>query len=144
MDGGAIDMRGLLEGFQKYWAETAERWLKAVLYLEACPHILLASFLQRALNGRAAIKEEYALGMRRIDLNVHYAGRNDPIGLKLKDAQRSKAASRKQLPGHMDRLLADEGWPMVFDRKSKKRWDQKIIWKRVKEPGGKTIHVAGR
>jgi hypothetical protein len=143
MTRGAIDMRGLLEGFQKYWVKTSDKWLKGLLYLEAAPHLVLTSFLQRVLNGRAVISEEYGLGLRRIDLNVEYAGKDYPIELKLKDTQKSKAASRRQLLDYMDRLLAKEGWLLVFDRQSEKDWDQKISWNTVKETRGRTIHVVG-
>ena len=143
MDGQSLDMTGLLKGFQGFWAEKAEKFMPGLLYLEAGPHCLLTAFLQRAAGGGATVIPEYASGLGYEDIVVKYAGRNYPIELKLKDVQKSRAKSERQLLGYMERLLADEGWLVVFDRKSKKSWPEKIFWKTVTPSKGKTIHLVG-
>jgi hypothetical protein len=143
MDGRSIDMTGLLRGFQEFWAEKSENFLKGLLYLEAGPHLLLSAFLKKVVNGGAVIIEEYGLGLGRVDLNIRYAGRNYPIEIKLRDSRMSRAARREQLLGYMDRLLAKEGWLLEFDRKSPKSWDEKISWDTVTETNGHIIHLVG-
>ena len=142
-DGRLADISGLLRDFQEFWARTSELFLKSVKYTEAAPHIALTAYLQASFNGEALSIPEFALGLGRIDLNVRYAGRNYPIELKIRDNQRSKAASRAQLVGYMDRLLANEGWLVVFDRNPDKSWTKKIGWETVTEPTGQIIHVVG-
>jgi hypothetical protein len=144
MDAHSINMTALLKAFQEFWAERAERYLKGLLYMEAAPHSLLTAFLQRVVNGGAIVTEEYALGLGFIDIAVKYAGRSYPIELKIKDNQASLAASQSQLLGYMDRLQANEGWLVIFDRASKKSWSEKITWETVVvAPMGQTIHVVG-
>jgi RecB family endonuclease NucS len=143
MDSKTIDMSGLIKGFQSFWAERAERIAKDRQYKESDPHNVLTAYLQRVVNGGATVIEEYALGRGYVDIVVRYAGRNYVIELKIKDNQRSKAASQQQILGYMDRLVAKEGWLMIFDRKSKKSWTKKITWETVTVPTGQTIHVVG-
>jgi hypothetical protein len=143
MDAASIDMTGLLKGFQKFWAERAERALKGFLYKEAGPHSLLMAYLQRAVNGGAMVVEQYALGMGRVDIAVRHAGRNYAIELKIKGNERSRAKSLEQLSRYMDGLLAEEGWLAVFDRAPGKSWAEKITWEDVELPGGRAIHVVG-
>ena len=143
MDGRTIDMTGLLKEFQKFWAGQAERYFPGLLYLETAPHGLLTAFLQRAVNGGAVVTEEYANGLGFADIVIKYAGRTYVIELKIKDNQKSLAKSKKQILGYMDRLLVNEGWLLVFDRKSDKSWARKITWETETMPSGQVIHVAG-
>jgi hypothetical protein len=143
MDNQTIHMSALLKEFQIYWAEKADMYLKGFLYTEAGPHMLLSAILQRVVNGGAMVIEEYANGSGFADIVVKYAGRKYPIELKIKDNQRSMAASQKQLLGYMDPLLQREGWLLIFDRKPDKSWLKKIRWKTETMKDGAVIHVAG-
>jgi hypothetical protein len=143
MDATTIDMTGLLKAFQKFWAQRAERTLKGFLYKEAGPHNLLMAYLQKVVNGGAMVIEQYALGLGYVDIAVQYAGRYYPIELKLKDNERSRAKSHEQLLRYMDSLQAKEGWLIIFDRKSSRRWFKKLTWKTSELPGGLTIHEVG-
>jgi hypothetical protein len=143
MSGQSLDMTGLLKAFQAHWAEASERCVKDIHCLEMAPHCVMLAFLRRVANGGAIVIPEYANGLGCIDINVKYAGRDCPIELKLRDVQDSWAASGKQLLGYMERLLASEGWLVVFGRKSNKSRPEKIYWKTKKTPQGQTIHVAG-
>jgi hypothetical protein len=128
MDGQSIDMTGLLKEFQKFWAESSEKYLKGLCYLEAGPHILLIGFLQRVVNGGAWVIPEYADGLGYADLVVKYAEKSCVVRLLPKDSQRSLAASQEQLLGYMDGLPAKEGWLLIFDSKPEKSWSEKISW----------------
>jgi hypothetical protein len=143
MDKTTIDMNGLLKAFQKFWSESADRYLKGVRYIEAAPHIVLTAFLQRVVNGGAALQEEYALGLGRVDILVKYAGINYPIELKIKDNQTNKADSLDQILGYMNRSLAKQGWLVIFDRKSHKTWAKKLTWETKNAPDDQIIHVVG-
>jgi hypothetical protein len=143
MDGQSIDMTGLLKAFQRFWALKSEKYLAGLHYLEAGPHILLSAFLQRVVNGGATVIEEYADGLGYADIVVKYAGRNYVIEVKLKDNHQGPTANLKQLLGYMDGLLVNEGWLVVFDRKSEKSWKEKITWETVTTPNGEIIHIVG-
>jgi hypothetical protein len=141
MDGRTLDMTGLLKEFQRFWAEGSERYLAGLPILEVAPLMLLLAFLQRVVNGGAIVIPEYANGLGRADIVVQYVERNYVIECKLKDSHKSQAEIRNQLLGYMDRLLADEGWLVVFDREPKKSWSEKITWETTIDRKGKTIHV---
>jgi hypothetical protein len=143
MDGQSIDMTGLLKEFQRFWALKSEKYLTGLHYLEAGPHILLSAFLQRVVNGGAAVMEEYADGQGYADIVVKYAGQNYVIELKIKDNQKSKQDSLKQILCYMDGLLVREGWLVIFDRLSDKSWQEKTTWETVTMPNGEIIHVIG-
>jgi len=42
----------------------------------------------------------------------------------------------------MDTLGCDEGWLVIFDRRKKTSWKNKIFWKKAKV-NDKEIHIAG-
>ncbi|MDM8550295.1 hypothetical protein QUF72_09465 [Desulfobacterales bacterium HSG2] len=43
---------------------------------------------------------------------------------------------------YTDKMGCTEGWLVVFDRRKKPSWDEKIFW-RTDEADGKTIHTVG-
>ena len=101
------------------------------------------AFLRKVVNGGASVIPEYASGLGYADIVVKCAGRACPLELKLKGNQDSLAASQERLLGYMDRLLADEGWLVIFDRTSEKSWSEKITWETVTASSGRTIHIVG-
>jgi hypothetical protein len=104
---------------------------------------LLTAFLQTVVNGGAMVIEEFANNLGYVDIAIKYAGRYYAIELKIKDNQRSKAKSYEQILGYMDGLQTKEGWLVIFDRKSKKSWEEKITWETMTMPKGQTIHIVG-
>jgi hypothetical protein len=143
MDGGTLDMTGLLKEFQSFWRKNAEIWVNRYDYKEAAPHLILQAFLQRVMNGGAHIEREYALGRGHVDVAVAYAGRVYPVELKLADNRRSKDEAREQLLGYMDRCGTQEGWLVTFDRNPERSWDEKITWETEMRPDGCVLHWVG-
>jgi hypothetical protein len=141
MDRTKIDMNGLLKDFQKWWPERAERWGND--YKEAEQQVLLSAYLLRVVNGGASITMEYPSGRGFADLVVEYKGNKYVIELKLKDNEINCEKSIAKILGYMDKLSADEGWLLVFDRKSNKSWEEKITWESHATESGKTVHVLG-
>jgi hypothetical protein len=143
MDGGTLDMTGLLKEFQSFWRMNAEIWVNRYDYKEAAPHLILQAFLQRVVNGGAHIEREYALGLGAVDVAVTYAGRVYPVELKLAGNRRSKDGAREQIAGYMDRCGAKEGWLVTFDRDPGHPWDEKIAWETETLPDGRVLHWVG-
>jgi hypothetical protein len=127
----------LMRDFQKYWRENSEIWrarYKAELYEydEAAAQLVMHAFLQRIVNGGGHVHREAAAGTKRVDLCVEYGGRKYPVELKILQSESSRADSLKQLRGYMDKLEADAGWLVVFDRSPKRFWGRKTYIKEVK------------
>jgi hypothetical protein len=141
MDGRRLDMNGLLKEFQKYWSLNADALTDKGAYKEAKPHLYLQAFLQRVANGGAHIGREFALGRKRADLLIEYAGLSYPIEVKLAD--RNKKDALEQIAGYMDRCGAKEGWLVVFDRDPRKPWKEKLYWETEKLPVGGVVHRVG-
>jgi len=139
---GRLDMNGLLRGFQEFWRENADAWAEKYEYREAAPHLILMAFLQRVVNGGGHIDREFALGRKRLDLCVHLGPQRYPVELKLRSGAKAEADGLGQLGEYMDLCGAKEGWLVIFDRRPKRTWDERIFWRTV-ERDGRTIHVVG-
>jgi hypothetical protein len=139
---GALDMSGLLRGFQQFWRENADVWVEKYDYREAAPHLILQAFLQRVVNGGAHIDREFALGRGRGDLCGALGEHRYPGELKLYRGERTEAEGLEQLSAYMDTCGAAEGWLVLFDRRSGKSWDERITWCTVTS-GGRTLHTVG-
>jgi hypothetical protein len=113
MDGGRLDMTGLLKAFQQFWRENAEAWVERYTYKESAPHLILQAFLQRVVNGGAHIDREAALGRGRVDLCVEYGERKHPVELKL-SGPKARPEGLEQTARYMDRCGASgRDWRLV-------------------------------
>jgi len=137
---GRLDMNRLLDEFQQFWRENAESWQGRFDYAEAAPHLMLMAYLQRVVNGGGRVAREYALGMGRLDLMVHFEGSRYPVEIKLWRDRDPEPLGLRQLGAYMDTCAASEGWLVIFDRRPGIPWDERIGWKRVAHDG-RTIHV---
>ncbi len=126
IDGGRIDMTGLLRGFQDFWRENADVWVDKYDFREAGPHLILMAFLQRVVNGGAHIDREFALGRRRLDLCVQMGPHRYPVELKLWYSDRTESDGLAQLGDYMETCGAKEGWLVIFDRRPERTWDDRI------------------
>jgi len=123
---GHLDMTRLLKDFQQFWRENSDIWVKKYEYQEAAPHLILQAFLQRVINSHGQVTREMAAGTERLDLCV----------------QKTYAEGRAQLAGYMDTLGCNEGWLLVFDRRKRVSWKQKLFWQTHADED-KTVHVVG-
>ncbi len=140
---GKLDMKQLLQNFQQFWRENSEIWVGRYQYQEAAPHLILQAFLQQVVSmAGGRISRELAGGRGRLDLCVHYGAEKYPIELKLRYNEKTYQEGKEQLAGYMDKLNCQEGWLIVFDRRKKPEWREKIFWK-TRKIGGKTIHIVG-
>ena len=83
-----------------------------------------------------------ASGNGRLDLCLHYRDIQYPVELKLRYNEETYTEGLKQLAGYMDKLACQEGWLVVFDRRIKISWEEKVFWKTY-ETDGKRIYVVG-
>jgi len=144
---GKIDMDFLISDFQAYWRENSEIWKDRYKtnfyeYDEAATHLVMQAFLQRVVNGGGQIIREMALGTKQADLCVVYDERKYPIELKILQNEKSRANSLAQIRDYTDRVGANTGWLVVFDRDDGKSWNDKIYMKK-ENVNGKEITVAG-
>nr|VFK00814.1 MAG: hypothetical protein BECKLFY1418A_GA0070994_11271 [Candidatus Kentron sp. LFY] len=136
---GSLDMPKLLENFQQFFRENSEVWLDGFHYIEAGPQLLMQSFLQRIINGGGRIDREYGLGRRRTDLLIQWPldnsqGFHGPVQrvvmeLKIKrgSLEATIAEGLAQSTDYLDRVGAEEGYLIIFDRDSGKTWEEKCF-----------------
>ena len=137
-----LEVTRVLTDFQAFWRQHSEIWPKRHHYEEAGPHLVLMAFLQNVLNGEGRSLREYASGRGRVDLCMEVLGRRYPIELKIRYGEKSVEEGCRQLADYLERLGCDEGWLVVFDRRSSVSWDEKT-YHRTTVVDGRTIHVFG-
>jgi len=144
---GRLDEEKLLAGFQAFFREHSEHWLKRFAYQEAGPQLLLQAFLQRIVNGGGRVEREYGLGRGRTDLLViwRFPGGVQRIVIELKilhkSRERTLAEGLAQTGEYLDRLGERTGHLVIFDR-SARPWEEKI-YRRTEEYQGRQITVWG-
>jgi len=156
VEGGALDFRALLNGFQQFYRENSEAWRKRVVYEEAAPQLLLQAWLQRVVNGGGRIEREYALGTGRADILVRSFHREDDkrvekrfvVEIKIKHARHALATTIKegleQTAAYADRCDPEEAHLIVVDPTSSRTrsWKEKIYVKK-RTVKGRAITVWG-
>jgi hypothetical protein len=101
------------------------------------------AFLQRIVNGGGHVHREAAAGTRRVDIFVEYNGQKYPLELKILQSEDSRKESLAQIRDYMDKLGADVGWLVIFDRDTEKSWDEKIFTLEDEAEDGKRVTVVG-
>jgi hypothetical protein len=139
---GHIDMDFLMRDFQQFWRENGDIYIKQYTYKEAAPHLILMAFLQRVINGGGQLFREMAAGKGRLDLLLVYEGQKYPIELKIRYSDKYLEKGLEQTARYMDIHGCNEGWLVVFDRRTTVMWDDKIYLKKEKI-NGKTITIVG-
>jgi Holliday junction resolvase len=142
LQGDKIDMDYLMRDFQQFWRENSEIWIERYKYKEAAPHLILMAFLQRVVNGGGQIIREMASGSGRLDLCLLYENRKYPIELKIRYGEKYLKEGIEQTAGYMDIHGCNEGWLLVFDRRARVKWDNKIYMKK-ETVDGKTVTIVG-
>lgn len=130
---GSLDMSKLLAAFQQFFREHSEHWVERFDYKEAGPQLLLQAFLQRIVNGGGQITREYGLGRRRTDLLLVWPTVNGKqrvaIELKIqyKSLEKTEKEGIEQTDWYMDRVNANEGHLLIFNRNYNLSWEDKIF-----------------
>ncbi|MBI2925233.1 MAG: ATP-binding protein [Verrucomicrobia bacterium] len=145
---GTLDLTKLLRAFQQFFREHSEHWVERFQYKEAGPQLLLQAFLQRIINCGGRIEREYGLGRGRTDLMVLWPvprpQQSAVIEVKVLRKAPAKAESDglKQTAEYMDRCGAGEGHLVLFDRRPRRSWRERIF-RRVRRSGARKITVWG-
>ncbi|HRI63561.1 MAG TPA: AAA-like domain-containing protein [Polyangium sp.] len=139
---GLLDMGKLMNDWQTFWRKDGHLAARGFGYRESGPHLMLMAFLQRIINGGGRIEREYGLGRGALDLAIHWNDRCYAIEVILRRDAESEADGIAQLSGYLDKLGLAEGWLVIFDRRKKLDWKDKIF-QREAEFEGKCIHVIG-
>jgi hypothetical protein len=137
---GTLDMPALMDAFQAFWRENSGADRDLYGFKEATPHLVMAAFLQRVVNGGGRITREMAIGRKRLDICIEYGQGRYVVELKMK--RQFGPDSLGQLAGYLADLGLDEGWMAVFDNDAAKSWDEKIF-RRDETFNGQTIHIVG-
>jgi len=116
--------------------------------------LLLQAFLQCIVNGGGRINREYGLGRRRTDVLLEwpidpqqaYLGPIQRIVIELKILHSSLETTLKkgleQTTDYAQRCKADEAPLIIFNRRAKVSWDDKI-WHHDEKQNGRVIQVWG-
>lgn len=138
----SFDTKKMLEAFQQFYREHSAKWLEDCAYKESGPHLLMMAFLQRVINGGGRIYREYALGMKRIDIYICWREQRIVIELKMLHNNNAVTKGLEQTAQYMDIVDGTEGHLVVFDKDSRKSWDEKI-YHAPETVNGKVIDVWG-
>ena len=138
---GFLQMDKLLAAFTQFFRENSGIWLKGFEYHESAPHLLLMAFLQRLINGGGIVSREYALDSQKVDLFISWKTQRFVLELKILYNKKTLENGLIQVSDYINKSGA-EGHLILFDRDSKKSWDEKIFHK-TEIVQGKAIHVWG-
>ena len=139
---GRIDMDFLMKDFQQFWRENSVIWEKRFDYREAAPHLIMMAFLQRVINGGGQIHRKMTAGTGRLDLCLVYENEKYPIEIKVRYDSKSLSKGLEQTAKYVDSYGCNEGWLVIFDRRTKVKWDDKLFMKK-ETANGKTITIVG-
>jgi hypothetical protein len=101
------------------------------------------AFLQRIVNGGGRITREFAVGSGRADLVVEYGGRRSVIEVKLRAGDDTEKEGLLQLSRYLERLGEQEGHLILFDRRKRVGWADKVFIREAQGTGGQRIYVFG-
>ncbi|MBW7877573.1 MAG: ATP-binding protein, partial [Candidatus Cloacimonetes bacterium] len=82
--------------------------------LEITPHTLFMAWLQRLVNGGGTIHREYALGRKRLDILVTFAGQRFVTEIKLYKGPKTLDEGLNQIGEYLDQIGLSEGYLMIF------------------------------
>lgn len=145
---GELRLEKLMQGFQQFFREHSEHWAGRFDYHEAGPQLILQGFLQRIVNGGGRLEREYGLGRRRTDLMIAWPRGEamDRHAVECKVQHRGREATIRegltQTAAYMDRLGAESGHLVIFDRNPERTWADKI-YRRDEDHEDRTITVWG-
>jgi hypothetical protein len=117
---GRLVPSALLESFLAFWRQHGQAMLGAAPYHEIAPHLVLLAYLDRVAHGGGRVTREYAIGSGRMDVLLTRGDVRVALELKVwRDGKRDPLVEGlEQLDGYLQGLSLDEGWLVVFDRRS--------------------------
>ncbi|MCF7976779.1 MAG: ATP-binding protein [Chromatiaceae bacterium] len=141
---GSLDPDQLLSAFLAFWRRHGEPLLGSAPYHEIAPHLVLMAFFQRVVNGEGTLEREYAIGRGRMDLCLRY--RDLTLGMELKvwrdGAPDPLTEGLEQLDGYLVGLGLDNGWLVIFDRRSGQLpLAERLSDSEQRSPGGRQIRL---
>ena len=120
----------LMKLFVQFWRENSDVWSQDMQgYVEAAPHLIFFSFLQRVSNGHGLIEREYGLGMKRADLYLKWKSPTSEqrviFEVKIRTQKQNtddaletmKQKALEQTADYADRCSATESHILIFDRR---------------------------
>lgn len=115
---------------------------RGFLHREAGPHLMLMAFLQRVVNGGGQVEREYGLGRGALDLLLRYGDERHAIEIKVRRGDYTLEQGLRQLSRYLGLLGLSEGWLVLFERRKKIPWEERIYQKELTHEG-KLIHLIG-
>ena len=147
---GGLEMEKLLAAFQEFFREHSEHWVERFQYKEAGAQLLLQAFLQRVVNSGGRIEREYGLGRGRTDLLVLWpqggGTQRHVVECKVllhRGLDRTVAEGVEQTARYMDRCDAEAGHLVVFDRRERRSWADKVFRRTRQAQDGTRVQVWG-
>ncbi|MBW7877571.1 MAG: ATP-binding protein [Candidatus Cloacimonetes bacterium] len=110
---GTLNYQKLMDKFVEFWREHGH---KEFYDLEITPHTLFMAWLQRLVNGGGTIHREYALGRKRLDILVSFAGEKFVSEIKLYRGEKTLSDGLNQICEYLDQIGLFEGYLMIFQK----------------------------
>ena len=108
---GSLNYHKLMNEFVQFWREHGQKEFYA---LEITPHVLFMAWLQRLVNGGGTIHREYALGRKRMDILVEFAGEKFVSEIKLYRGEKTLSDGLNQICEYLNQIGISEGYLMIF------------------------------
>jgi len=110
---GKLNYKKLMDEFVSFWREHGQVEFYA---LEITPHTLFMAWLQRLVNGGGTIHREYALGRKRLDILVSFAGEKFVSEIKLYRGEKTLSDGLNQICEYLNQIGLSEGYLMIFQK----------------------------
>jgi hypothetical protein len=105
---------------------------------------VLHAFLDRVANGGGRVEREYAIGSGRMDLLFSYRSRRVAMEVKVwRDGRPDPLPDGlEQLDAYLAGLGLNEGWLMLFDRRTgQPPVEQRVHLDEAQTPGGRRVRL---
>ena len=108
---GKLNYQKVMDEFVQFWREHGH---KEFYIREISSHILFMAWLQRLVNGGGTIHREYALGRKRLDILVEFAGQKFVSEIKLYKGPKTLGQGLNQITEYLDQIGLESGYLMIF------------------------------
>ena len=141
---GRLDRAALLRAFLTFWRRHGEPLMRTAQYHEIAAQLVLMAFLDRVANGGGVVEREYAIGSGRLDLCLRVGG--DVLAIEVKvwrDGEPDpRAEGLEQIDGYLAGLGVDDGWLVIFDRRTGlPRLSERTAAELATTAGGRRVEV---